>query len=639
MVAALPTILVALVVVNSLRVSAENNFRVNTLREIRQVDAALEIFFDRVSRNVRYIASSQLLTSVDSSVRNYLAPGEYMMDPVAEGGVEAEVYSLFDQFATAQSDHAYAYMGLRDGGYVQWPKGAMSGPYDPRVRPWYRAAMDKPGQPVRTPAYYWEPDDAVIVSTVMTVDNRQGHQGGVVGLDVSLGVLTGIVGGIRLGESGYLMLLEDSGNVLVDSHKPEHNFKNIRDIGAQYQPLTSLADELASVVLDGTTYMVVKYSSPGLGWHFIGLIEQSEVMAQANRTIFWLSLSILLMAGAFSLLGWAGAGYMARPIEAVSRNLRDIAQGDGDLTAQLPINGKDEIATLSAWFNQFLASIRSLIERVKSGAGAVSLASTEATSLADTMNEVSARQESTVHLVSAAIGQMAASANEVAQSCSDAAEAASRGYDEAQEGQAIVDRAVAQVQVLNTEIQHSVAAMTRLEADSRNIDVILSTIIAIAEQTNLLALNAAIEAARAGEQGRGFAVVADEVRALAKRTANSTTEVGRVLQQLNSRTQDVSQRLHMSSKTTEVTARSIDATRESFEKVLAAVESIRGVNIQIATAAEQQHQVAEEINRYMTEVHGGTMELGRIAQQAQATSESLANLSRSLHELVGAFRT
>lgn len=635
----LPTLLIAAIVVGNLRQWAEDNFRANSQREILQIDNTLSTYFDGLARNARYVATSALVTASDSSLAKYVAPGEVAMKPSTAGGIESELFAFFDQFAKAQGGHAYVYLGTKDGGYVQWPEGTIKGPYDPRARPWYQAAMKNPGQPTRTSAYYWEPDDTVIVSTVMTVNNRFGEEGGVLGLDVSLGALSSMVRNIRFGTTGYLMLLEPTGNILVDAKHPEHNFRNIGEIGAEYKPLADSGSELARVVLNGTPYMVVQHTSQALGWRFIGLIEQDEVMDNANRTITWLIVVIIAMAVLLSVLGGVGSRYIVRPIGAVSQSLKEIAEGGGDLTSTLPVKGRDELADLSSWFNQFLSSIRSLVGQIKSAATGVRSSSSDAASLANAMNEVSARQGHAVSKVSTAFNEMVMTANEVASSCSRAADAADSGYGEAQDGKLKIDQAVAKVNVLNAEIKHSVTAMGQLEADSKNIDTILSNIIAIAEQTNLLALNAAIEAARAGEQGRGFAVVADEVRALAKRTAESTSEIAEVLNQLNRRTRDVSVRLNASSEATEGTVASIDAVRDAFERVLVAVDSVRDMTIHIASATEQQRQVSEAMNKHVAEVHSDTMAVGKMARQIESTSESLVSLSRQLNDAVGAFRT
>ncbi|GAB2590523.1 methyl-accepting chemotaxis protein [Nitrincola alkalisediminis] len=637
--AVLPIVIISAVVVTHLRQQAEDTFQASTSREIRQIDNAMQVYFDAINKSVHFLASHPLMMQVDKSITHYLTSPEVVMTPDKAGGIEQEVFELFNHFAATHPGLAYVYMGTSEGAYIQWPLGSVSARYDPRQRPWFQAAMAQPNVPVRTSAYYWEPDDAVIVSTVMSTANTLGRQGGAIGLDVSLGQLTAMVRDIKLGETGYLMLLEASGNILVDAANPEHNFKNIKELSADYRALSDATAGGKRIRLSGTDYMVSVYESPGLGWRYIGLIEYNEVMGPANRMIGILSLVVLVMVLLFSLIGKLTADVIVRPIRAVSESLKEIAQGEGDLTRELSVKGRDELSELSNWFNHFLKSIRKLVSEITLSAEGLKVSSAESTKLSQDMTDTAGRQGHSVDMVSTAFHEMVATANEVAKSCSNAAQAADNGYQEAQAGQTSINVAVAEVDRLNSEIEDSVSAIVQLEEDSRNINLILDTIRGVAEQTNLLALNAAIEAARAGDHGRGFAVVADEVRGLAQRTADSTEEINSLLSKLNTRTALVSQRMSASQQATGKTVSSIRAVTESFDRVRASVDMIRDMNTQIAAAAEEQHQVAEEINRHIAEVNGDAQRVNEMSEQVKYTSSSLAKLSQQLDSLVKAFKT
>ena len=637
--AVLPIVIISAVVVTHLRQQAEASFQTSTTREIHQIDNAMQVYFDAIDKSVHFLASHPLVKQADSSINDYLSSAEVVMTPDQSGGIEQEIFELFDHFATTHPGLAYVYMGTAEGAYVQWPLGSVSARYDPRQRPWYQAAMSQPDAPVRTAAYYWEPDDAVIVSTVMSTANQLGQSGGAIGLDVSLGQLTTMVRDIKLGETGYLMLLEASGNILVDAANPEHNFKSIQDLSADYRLLSNAAEGGQRISLSGKEYMVAVYESPGLGWRYIGLIEYDEVMAPANRMIGFLSLIVLAMVLLFSVIGKLTADVIVRPIRAISASLKEIAQGEGDLTRELPVKGKDELAELANWFNHFLKTIRNLVSEIMQSAEGLKQSSAESTRLSNDMTDTAGRQGHSVDMVSTAFHEMVATANDVAKSCSHAAQAADTSYHEAQDGQASINMAVTEVGRLSTEIEDSVSAIVQLEEDSRNINLILDTIRGVAEQTNLLALNAAIEAARAGDHGRGFAVVADEVRGLAQRAAQSTEEINTLLSKLNARTTLVSQRMTASQQATEKTVASIQAVSESFDRVRTSVDMIRDMNTQIAAAAEEQHQVAEEINRHIAEVNGDAQRVNEMSEQVRDTSSSLAGLSQQLDSLVKAFKT
>ncbi|EXF91566.1 chemotaxis protein [Pseudomonas fluorescens HK44] len=635
-IACLPVVLVATLVVMNLRSDAKDNFVDGSGREIRQVSNAMQLFFDGISQNVNYLASQPLLKNTDASLKTYMSANATQ---IAQGEMDKQVFALLQDLGASHPSYAYAIIGTSAGGYVSWPDDPKLANYDPRQRPWYKAAQAKPGKPFRTQAYYWAQDDATYVSTVRTLDNKLGTNGGVVSIDVTLKQLTEIVKQIKLGETGYLMLMENNGTVLVDPKQPEHNFKALSSLGDGYAQLAKAGKGLVEVELNGERYMANVWPSEQLGWTFIGLIKQTDVMSSATALTWLIAIIATVLAVLFAVVGASFASLIVRPIRSVASGLEGIAQGEGDLTQNLQIRGSDETAQLANWFNQFLAAIRSLIQHIGGAATKILANSQSATRVSSDMADAAGRQREAVDMVSTAFHEMVATANEVARSCSQAAESADSGQRQAREGQQQIDAAVHSVDKLSQEIEQSAQSMQQLERDSNDIQSILGTIRSIAEQTNLLALNAAIEAARAGEQGRGFAVVADEVRALAKRTADSTAEIDGLLGNLAKRTSQVTQQMHASLEVSQQSVSRIGEARNSFGQIRESVDVIRDMNTQIATAAEEQHQVAEDINRHISQIHGDAQLVAELANSARLDSQSLAGLSNELDGLVRRFRT
>ncbi|CAI8922192.1 methyl-accepting chemotaxis protein [Pseudomonas sp. IT-P395] len=635
-IACLPVVLVATLVVMNLRSDARDNFVDSSGREIRQVSNAMQLFFDGISQNVDYLASQPLIKNTDDSLKTYMGANA---ESIPQGEMDKKVFAFLQDLGNAHPAYAYAIVGTAAGGYVSWPDDPKLNNYDPRQRPWYKAAQAKPGKPLRTAAYYWAQDDATYVSTVRTIDNKLGSNGGVVSIDVTLKQLTEIVKQIKLGETGYLMLLENSGTVLVDPKQPEHNFKPLDSLGEGYAQLAKAGKGLVEVELNGERYMANVWPSEQLGWTFVGLIKQSDVMSSATQLTWLIAIIAAVLAVLFAVVGASFAGLIVRPIRSVASGLEGIAQGEGDLTKNLDIRGNDETAQLANWFNQFLTAIRSLIQHIGGAAGKILATSQSSTRVSSDMAEAAGRQREAVDMVSTAFHEMVATANEVARSCSQAADSADSGQRQARQGQQQIDAAVHSVDQLSQELEQSAQSMQQLERDSNDIQSILGTIRSIAEQTNLLALNAAIEAARAGEQGRGFAVVADEVRALAKRTADSTAEIDGLLGNLAKRTSQVTQQMHASLQVSQQSVTRIGEARESFGQIRESVDVIRDMNTQIATAAEEQHQVAEDINRHISQIHGDAQLVAELANSARLDSQSLAGLSNELDGLVRRFRT
>ncbi|WP_213880947.1 methyl-accepting chemotaxis protein [Pseudomonas sp. dw_358] len=633
-VACLPVIVVATLVVLNLRTQAQADFLDSSGREIRQIDNGMRQFFDAISQNVEYLSKDPRIAAA-SHLKNYTGSDAAQIPQTDDG---KQLLQLFAEFAKSHPSTAYLSVGLKDGGYVSWPDDAKLTQYDPRVRPWYKTAVAAPGQNARTGAYYWAPDDVVLIGNVHTLQDASGNPIGVVGLDVSLKQFTELVKHIKLGDSGYLMLVEANGNVLVDPSDAKHNFKSMADLGPNYAALAAAGNGVTEVQIDGVPYMANVITSEGLGWRFIGLIKRDEVMAKASHLTWVIAGIAAVLAVLFALFGTTIAGMIVRPIRSVAGGLQEIAEGEGDLTRSLTVQGKDETATLARWFNQFLGVIAQLVQRIGGASQDLQRAAEGTSRVANNMNDAAGRQREAVELVSTAFNEMVATANEVARSCGQAATSADDGYRDVHDGQHHIGEATGSVMQLSDNLQQSTQTMLVLEQDSKNINTILDTIRSIAEQTNLLALNAAIEAARAGDQGRGFAVVADEVRALARRTADSTGEIDNLLGNLARRTQEVTKQMQSSLQMSQTSVARIHQARDSFDKIRTSVDSIRDQNTQIATAAEQQHQVAEDINRHIAQIHADAQLVEELAHSAQTDSDRLTGISGELNGLVGRFK-
>jgi methyl-accepting chemotaxis protein len=234
---------------------------------------------------------------------------------------------------------------------------------------------------------------------------------------------------------------------------------------------------------------------------------------------------------------------------------------------------------------------------------------------------------------------MAATANEVAASCANAADSANQTKDAATDGKIVIEKTVDSVQSLSRTLSDSASNIEQLDNESESITSILDVIRGIAEQTNLLALNAAIEAARAGEQGRGFAVVADEVRALSVRTSESTEEISTQLSKLRQMTQSISQEMKSSLQTSSQTVDYTQEAQQAFNSITDSVDLISDMNSQIATAAEEQQHVAEDINRNVVDIKTVADEVAEVSVVAENNAQNLSELATRLNALVGRFKT
>ncbi|MBC8786608.1 methyl-accepting chemotaxis protein [Pseudomonas sp. TH04] len=372
----------------------------------------------------------------------------------------------------------------------------------------------------------------------------------------------------------------------------------------------------------------------------VGPAEALKTQLDAdNARGTWLELSLGLLAAVIGLiLVWLMARSVTRPILGVARMLEDIASGEGDLTRRLAYDKKDELGQLAGWFNRFLDKLQPIIAQVKRSVQDARGTADQSAAIASETSAGMEQQYRQVDQVATASHEMSATAQDVARSAAQAAQAARDADQATREGLTVIDRTTTNIGHLAADMSTAMAQVEGLAANSEKIGSVLEVIRGIAEQTNLLALNAAIEAARAGEAGRGFAVVADEVRNLARRTQESVEETRLVIEHLQSGTTEVVSSMGNSYRQAQGSVEQVGQAVTALRQIGEAVTVISDMNLQIASAAEEQSAVAEEINSNVATIRDVTESLSEQANESARVSQALNSLANQQQGLMDQFR-
>ncbi|WP_421276419.1 methyl-accepting chemotaxis protein [Aeromonas veronii] len=507
--------------------------------------------------------------------------------------------------------------------------------YDPRSRGWYQEAMGKGGLIVTKP--YLD-----VAYNIMVVTLAQPVSGGVVGGDLSIASLVEDVTKMKLPADGFAIMMHKDGTIIA-----------YKDAAKAMKPATEIDNDLTNALIEqskasnglvaayfdneGRDKLLWAVDIPDTDWELVLVLDKAALEAPLSSLLMTqLGMALLVLVGSILAISWL-VSMLLGPLSKVSQALARIADGNGDLTQRIKIDANDEVGQLANSFNRFVGSQHQLIANIRQLANELNADAERSLVTNQAAVDELQRQQQEVTMVATAVTEMASATMEIAGNAENTAAAAQQSAQSSEQGKMLVNKTRQSINGLAEEVGQATEVIGELSRHAQAITSILSTIQGIAEQTNLLALNAAIEAARAGEQGRGFAVVADEVRVLSRRTQDSTQQIQSTIETLQQTTARAVSLMQTSQGLADNSVQDADQAVRALEEITSAISLISDMAGQIATAAEEQTQVTGEITQNTTAIKDVSDEITAAAMRDLDQAHSLKGRAADLNQQVSTF--
>ncbi len=617
------------------------------MSQVTEIGEHIAMDLARVEAQARSI--TQTVPMLDSDEIDRVLPGlvdQYGDVKVFGGGI----WPLPDVRTPGRAKHSTFYHRDASGKLIvntHWNSAESRNYFE---EPWHRGGMQAPrGKCVWAAAYKDDASAEPRTNCAMTI-YKDGSPWGVSTIDLTLGFFNRLVAEKQDEIEGEVMIVEADGKIL--SNQPQLGsdmvLRNVSEMSVQSPFIATVQKALASpsqalrrevfTSKSGEEFSFFMTPVEGTPWFLAAALPTAKLEARSDamlRTLASLQIPMVLILLALMLVA---INQLMKRLAVLKTNIDSLSAGDADLTRRIAIKGEDEVDQVGRSVNGFIGYLQKMMIDVSDATTQIQSEIAQLKHLSRITNDALARHASETDQAVTAINEMSSTAESVAHSASDTATFTQTANHNAVSSRLVVEDASSSVRSLVSEVESATAKVQAMQADAQRINDVLGVIGDIAGQTNLLALNAAIEAARAGEQGRGFAVVADEVRALAARTQQSTSEINETLQRLKDAVGSAVQAMEQTKASCQATADKTAQVTVGLDEMTNSVVHINDLSTQIATAAEEQSAVAEEINRNMVAVRHVVDELVESGASVDKSTESLLDTNGRLSAVVSRFK-